>query len=104
MGQGLVANEAQLDYLQRTGDRTITQTNYTENEHGFASYKIENDTLQVIQVYGDGSYWYDFFEKLAKNHKCARVIFYTRRNPKAFERKYGMKVVQTLMMKELPNG
>lgn len=99
-----MANEAQLDFLQRTGDRTITQTNYTENEHGFCSYKIDGDTFQVIQAYGDGKYWQTFFEQKAKENNCKRIIFYTRRNPKAFVRKYGLQVVQTLMMKELPNG
>lgn len=100
-----MANDAQLDYMERTGDRTIVNTNYTENEHGFASYKIEKDKLHVIQVYGDGKYWESFFRKLAKEKGIKQAMFYTRRNPKAFARRYGAKVVQTLMIiEEKPNG
>lgn len=95
-----MSNEAHLDFMQRSGDITITQTNYIENSHGFASYKIEGDTLRVIQVYGDGKHWERFFRKLAKENNIKRAMFYTRRNPKAFERRYGAKVVQTVMMIE----
>lgn len=95
-----MSNEEHLDFLHRSGDRTITQTNYTENDHGFVSYKIEGNTLHVIQVYGDGKHWEKFFRKLAKEQGIKRAMFYTRRNPKAFQRRYGAKIVQTVMMIE----
>lgn len=93
-----MSNEAHLDFLQRSGDRTITQVNYIENDHGFSSYKIENGILHVIQVYGDGKYWERFYRKVAKENNVKRAMFYTRRNPKAFERRFGAEVVQYIMM------
>ena len=95
-----MCNEAHLDFLERSGDKAITNTNYIENDHGFASYKIENNVLHVIQVYGDGKYWEKFFRKIAKENNVTRAMFYTRRNPKAFARRFGAKVVQYIMMIE----
>lgn len=100
-----MANDAQLDFMERTGDKTIINTNYTENEHGFVSYKIEKGILHVIQVYGDGKYWEKFFRKLAKEQGIKKAMFYTRRNPKAFQRRYNAKTIQTLMViEEKPDG
>lgn len=95
-----MASDAQLDFLERTGDKTIVNTNYTENEHGFASYKIEKGLLHIIQVYGDGKYWESFFRKIAKENNIKKAMFYTRRNPKTFQRRYGAKTIQTLMVIE----
>ena len=95
-----MSNEAHLDFMQRSGDRTITQVNYIENDQGFASYKIEGGVLHVIQVYGNGKHWERFFRKVAKENNVKRAMFYTRRNPKAFERRFGAKVVQYIMMIE----
>lgn len=101
MGQSVMPSDAQLDFMRRTGDTTIDGTNYVENEHGFASYKVRDDSILIIQAYGDGRYWEQFFRQKAKEHKVSRCVFYTRRNPKAFARKYGAEVVQTLMKVEV---
>jgi len=91
----------QLDYLQRSGDKYIDGTNYVENEHGFASWELKPDCIHVIQVYGNGEYWDEFFRQLAKDHGVDSYLFYTRRNPKAFARKFGAKTVQTIMQVEV---
>lgn len=101
MGQSLMPSAEQLDYMRRSGDRYIDKRNYTENEHGFASWEVCEDFVMVIQVYGDGKYWDTFFRALAKEHGLSRYMFYTRRNPKAFERLYDAEIVQTLMAVEV---
>jgi len=87
----------QLDYLARTGDPRIDGRNYIENEHGFASYEIGENHLLVIQVYGDGKFWDKFFRDLAKDHGLKSYIFSTRRNPKAFSRRFNASVIETWM-------
>mgnify|MGYP000028643132 FL=1 len=101
MGQSVMPTDAQLDYMLRSGDKYIDGTNYVENEHGFASWVAKADCIHVIQVYGDGKYWDRFFRELAKEHGVNSYLFYTRRNPKAFARKFGAKTVQTIMQVEV---
>jgi len=91
----------QLDYLQRSGDKHIAGTNYVENHYGFASYKICDNCIHVLQVYGDGKYWDYFFRQIAIEKGVDCYMFYTRRNPKAFSRRFGAKTVQTIMKVEV---
>jgi len=93
--------DAQLDYMHRSGDKQIDRTNYIENEYGFASWMEKPDCIHVIQVYGDGEYWDRFFRQLAEKYGVDSYLFYTRRNPKAFARKFGAKTVQTIMKVEV---
>jgi len=101
MGQSIMPTEAQLDYMRRTGDDRIVPDNYVENDHGFASYRVQEKSILIIQMYGDGRYWERFFRRKAKEHGLKYCIFYTRRNPKAFARKFGAEVVETLMQVEV---
>jgi len=97
MGKSIMPTDRHLDYLKRSGDRYIDQRNYEENNHGFASWTIAGGKLLVLQVYGDGEYWDNYFRELAAKQGLGEYMFYTRRNPKAFARKYNASVVETLM-------
>ena len=92
-----MANPKHLDYAKRTGDLSIVSKNYVENEHGFASWRIEDDVLHAIQVYGDGIYWKKYLMKIAKDNGCDQLMFYTKRNPEAWKRKYNARIVETIM-------
>lgn len=87
-------------YFDKSGDEKIFTSNFTENEHGFASYSISNGVLHIANVYGEGKYWDSFFRDLAKDNKCNVMRFSTRRNPEAFVRRHGYKVVGYIMEKE----
>jgi len=101
MGQSVMPTADQLDYMHRSGDRYIDKRNYVENDHGFASWELRDDCMLVIQVYGDGAYWDKFFRNVAKENGLSCYMFYTRRNSKAFERRYNARTVQTLMAVEI---
>jgi len=92
------------DYLQRSGD-TVEDMQYNqfliENDHGFATYSFTTTALILYNVYGDGEYWDKYFYDLAKQHGKEKVMFGTKRNYKAFERKFGYKRVGYILEKEV---
>jgi len=104
VGQSVIPTEAQLDYMRRTGDISIDGANSVGNARGFASYKVGEKSILIIQTYGDGKYWDKFFRDKAKEHGVKFCMFYTRRNPKAFARRFGAEVVQTLMQVEVSHN
>ena len=99
MGQSVKASH--IDYLRRSGDGHIEANNYIENEHGFASYEIDGEQFTIVQCYGDGVWWQDEFVLLAKLNNCKTRLFATRRNPKAFERRFGYEAIATVMTKKV---
>lgn len=89
------------DYLKRSGDATLCTDNLIENEHGFLTWKIHEDKLVAVQVYGDGKYWDAFLNELAKLIGLNKIMMATKRNPKTFERKFGYKVTGHILEKEV---
>jgi len=57
------------------------------------SYAVDGNRLVIIQCYGDGKYWDNMATELAIKNKVDKIMFITKRNPQAFERKYGYKVI-----------
>lgn len=95
-------NEAHRKYLEKSGDDEIFYDNYTENEHGFCSWTVnEYNELSISQCYGDGNYWLDYFIAKAKELGCKRLIMGTRRNPKTFERKFNFRTIAYIMVREI---
>ncbi len=88
-------------YLLKSGDDRICTTNLIENEHGFCSYRIYGDILYLENAFGDGKYWYDKMISKAKESGCTKVRFQTKRNPKAWHRKYGCRLVRYVMELEV---
>ena len=99
MGQSVKASH--IDYLRRSGDDDIELENYIENEHGFASYQIDGDQFTIVQCYGNGVWWQDEFMRLAKLNRCKTILFVTKRNAKAFERKFAYDSIATVMTKKV---
>ena len=58
--------------------------------------ELDGDVLYILFATGDGKKLLPRIKKLAKENHCKKTLFVTQR-PKAFERKYGFKVVGTLM-------
>ena|SRR3990170_1330601 len=76
-------------YLKKSGDERIYTDNLIENENGFASYRIVRDKLIILNCYGNGKYWDERFMEIAQKNNCKAIKFGTRRNCKAFIRKFG---------------
>lgn len=89
------------DYLNRSKDDYIIPINYTENENGFITYRIIKDKVVVINCYGNGKYWQEFIENLARKHNISKIIITTKRNYKPFIKKYGGKLVGYILEKEI---
>lgn len=84
-------------YYAKSGDIDLAPTKYGHVcEQGFANWNITPTAIVVVQCFGDGAFWLDFFKKMTSktDHK---IQFATRRNPKAWARKYGYKVVGYIM-------
>lgn len=95
------------DYLKRSGADFILLENLICCEHGFASYLVLEHEIRIVDCYGDGRFWDQFFVELACRLGKSRITFWTKRNPRAFERKFGYKLVKqsasgaSLMLKEV---
>jgi len=79
-------------YLQKSKDTFIATDNLIENEHGFMSWTTWEDYLVAIQVYGDGDYWNEYLNSLAKELGYKKIMMATKRNYKGFEKKFGFKL------------
>jgi hypothetical protein len=85
------------DYCQRSGDAKIADTQYwRECDEGFAGWNVTDDAIVVIQCYGDGLFWLRFFKEMTKGTEY-KIRFMTRRNPKAFARRMGARVIGHIM-------
>lgn len=89
------------EYFQKSGDTHICTENLTINKHGFASYHVGADYIRIIQEYGDGKFWDDYFTSLARRLKKKQLIVSTKRDPAAITRKYGYNFCCTVMSKEV---
>ena len=61
-------------------------------EHGFLTYLIdkEESILEIHHMCGDGKFWQKvLIETVMKEHNLKTIRAFTRRNPKAWIRKYG---------------
>ena len=90
-------------YLKKSGDDYIETENLIENEHGFMSWKVDGDKFVCMNVYGNGKYWDEYMNELAKQLGCKKILGGTTRKAgwKAFERKYGFKLRGYIFEKEV---
>lgn len=58
-------------------------------EHGFITFFIHDEILELHHMAGDGKYWQDVLIKVMKSEGVKTLRAFTRRNPKAWQRKYG---------------
>lgn len=91
-------------YLTKSGDSYIRTDNLVENEHGFLSWTVYDDALVALQVYGDGQYWDSFLNELAKQLDLKTIKMGTRRDYRAFEKKFGFKLTGYILEKEVNYG
>ena len=90
-------------YFKKSGDTTIQPDNLIVTDDGFATWTIdqEDNTLVGLNVYGNGKYWEEFGNELAKKLGCKKIRVATKRSPKAFVKKYGFELVGYILEKEV---
>ena len=97
----MITQEDIEKYLRKSGDQFIYEDNIIANDHGFMSWKIAEDKLVLLNVYGNGKYWDNFSIELAKKLGLKGILTATRRSPKAFTRKFGYKITGHILEKEV---
>ena len=58
-------------------------------EHGFIAYWVGDDKFELHHSCGDGKFWAGVIKKIAGFENVHTLRAFTRRNPKAWMRKYG---------------
>ena len=58
-------------------------------EHGFIAYWMNDDKFELHHLCGDGKFWAGVIKKIAGFENVHTLRAFTRRNPKAWMRKYG---------------
>ncbi len=85
------------DYFNRSGDTELGVGWMIENEHGFCVWRVQDEKLILVNVYGDGTYWNDWATEKAKELEIKTILFATKRKPNAFIRKYGYEITGTIL-------
>jgi len=86
-------------YEKKTGDSFTLPEGYTVNYHpyrGMATFKpdIENKMLVVGYVIGDGRFWHDAIEMIAKQNGFRYIATICTRDVKAYIRFWKYKIVK----------
>ncbi len=84
-------------YEKKTGDKFIVPDGYVINHHerrGIMTLKSENDMLVVGYVVGDGRFWHDAAEVIAKTNKYRCIATICTRNVEAYIRFWRYKIVK----------
>ena len=89
------------DYFNKSGDTKLEDGKRLSNEHGFLIYRLGKDAIYVMHCYGDGKYWDKVLEKIARKYMVPKIVFGTKRNYKAFQRKFGYKMIGYILEKEV---
>lgn len=85
-------------YSKRSGDKELARGEVLCNSHGFMVYRIRKGAFEIVQCYGDGKYWGEEAQKLARFYCCKTVRVFTRRNPSSFVRRWkGLEVAYTCL-------
>ena len=83
-----------LDYYQLKTGCTDLELSPDEQvlfhpQSGFISFFIHDDILELHHLCGDGQAWKQILHQIMKERRLKKLRAFTRRNPKAWMRKYG---------------
>ena len=80
-------------YEQRTGCKDLElypdEKVFFQPEAGFITFWTNNDILELHHMCGDGKRWQKLLLQIMKDCGLKKLRAFTRRNPKAWIRKYG---------------
>ena len=88
------------DYFEKSGDTKIVDGTIEENENGFCIWRIQEDKLVLVQVYGNGKYWNEWATNKAKELKMKTIFFATKINPEIFK-PHGFKVIGHILERKV---
>ena len=98
-------------YEKRTGCKNLElssdETVFFHHEYGFITFFTHDDILELHHMCGDGKQWQKLLVKIMKDYGLTKLRAFTRRNPKAWARKYGGHIRGYYMeadIKELEEG
>jgi len=89
----IIPTEWLIDYIARTGVSRISFDKVVVLKDGFFTFSVRNDYLVILDGYGNGKRIEQVCMKIAKSRGLKKIRFFSRRNPKAFVRKFGVKVI-----------
>lgn len=89
------------DYFNRSGNTELGLGWMEENEHGFCVWRVHDDKLILVSVYGDGKYWDTWATDKAKELEVDTITFNTKRSPKGFVRKYGYEITGYILERKV---
>ena len=80
-------------YEKRTGCKNLElspdETVFFHPEYGFITFFTHDDILELHHMCGNGKQWQKLLVKIMKDYGFTKLRAFTRRNPKAWARKYG---------------
>lgn len=80
-------------YQERTGCEDLKLASdeliFFHPEHGFITYFTHEDCIEIHHLCGDGKFWQNFLQRVSQFEGAKKIRAFTRRNPKAWIRKYG---------------
>ena len=80
-------------YEERTGtqDLKLDESEFVlfHPEHGFITFFTHENVFELHHMVGDGKYWQEVIMKIMHLEGLTKVRAFTKRNPKAWIRKYG---------------
>ena len=62
-------------------------------EHGFIAFYIDGDVFVLHHLCGDGKFWQGIIKRVSRIEGTNTIRAYTKRNPKAWMRKYGGRII-----------
>ena len=88
-------------YCDKSGDIKISDGTLVENENGFCVWGVTKDSIVLVNVYGNGEYWNKWAEIKGRELGLKKVLFATKRSPKAFCKKYKYKVSGYILERDI---
>ena len=85
-------------YTERTGIKDLElladELILFHPEHGFmALFVNDEETLYLHHLCGDGEYWSRVLREIMRQKGLKKLRAYTKRNPQAWMRKYGGRII-----------
>jgi hypothetical protein len=98
----MIGQEDLKRYFVKSGDSKLLQgITIVDAKRGFVVFVFNEESLVILHIFGNGKYWFDYLEDVARQNGKKKLVGATRRNQKAFERKHGFILTGYIMEREV---